>query len=427
VKLVDARRLDLMKQLAVLEAAPGNEKAANATSQRTALEGELQELDLERDRLVETLLGPAVRDEMVRVRTTLRKLSESLTALPAPQKVFAAANRFSAVGSFQPTAEPRPVSVLRRGEVRQPIRLAEPGALACLPGLPARFQLADSKDEGRRRAALAQWITDPANLLTRRSLVNRVWQHHFGRGIVDTPNDFGHMGSLPTHPELLDWLAFWFHDHGESLKELHRLLLTSSTYRQAATDNPEWALVDADNRFLWHMNRSRLDAESLRDSILFVSGRLDRTMGGPSDQQFFFKDDHSPIYDYARFDVDSPQGRRRCVYRFVVRSVPDPFLETLDCPDPSLLAPKRSTTLTALQALALLNDPFVLRQAECFAARLAKSGRRLPDQVKVACQLVFSRPPSSQEAPQMFDYAQKHGLTNLCRVLLNTSEFMFVD
>ena len=127
------------------------------------------------------------------------------------------------------------------------------------------------------------------------------------------------------------------------------------------------------------MNRQRLDAEALRDAVLAVSGKLDLTMGGPSDQQFFFKDDHSPVYDYARFDVDSPASFRRSVYRFIVRSVPDPFMECLDCADPSLLTPKRNTTLTALQALALLNNPFMVRQAEHFAARLeAGVGRRGP-------------------------------------------------
>src|SRR5207249_6967495 len=147
-----------------------------------------------------------------------------------------------------------------------------------------------SYDEGARRAALAKWITDPKNMLTRRAIVNRVWSYHFSHGIVETPNDFGHMGALPTHPELLDWLAFWFLENGESLKKLHRLVLTSATYRQSSANNPERAKLDADNRYLWRMNRTRLDAETIRDSMLSMSRRLDLTMGGPAVQQFYFKD-----------------------------------------------------------------------------------------------------------------------------------------
>jgi hypothetical protein len=350
-----------------------------------------------------------------------------LAALPEAQKVFAVGHDFPATGSFKPALEPRPVYVLRRGDVTQPMAPARPGALSCLPGLDSVFQLADLKDEGLRRAALAKWITHPANLLTRRSLANRVWQGHFGRGIVDTPNDFGHMGAAPTHPELLDWLAYWFLDHGESVKQLHRLILTSATYRQNSHDRPEAAKVDADNRYLWRMNRLRLDAECLHDSILFVAGRLDATMGGPSVQQFFFKDDHSPVYDYARYDIDSAGARRRSIYRFIVRSVPDPFMETMDCPDAALLTPQRNATVTALQALALLNDPFVLRQAESFAGRLDTAAKDGPDRVQRACQLALGRAPEPQELKELLEYAHQHGTTNLCRVLFNASEFMFAD
>src|SRR5581483_1852164 len=206
-------------------------------------------------------------------------------------------------------------------------------------------------NEGARRAALAAWITDIRNPLTWRSIVNRVWEYHFGAGIVDTPNDFGRMGSKPSHPELLDWLAVWFRDQGGSLKKLHRLIVTSAAYRQSSQSQPAFAKIDAENRYLWRMNSRRLEAEAVRDAVLMVSGKLDLATGGPSVQQFYFKDDHSPVYDYTRFDVDSPASFRRSVYRFIVRSVPDPFMDSLDCPDASLLTAKRNVTLTALQAL----------------------------------------------------------------------------
>src|SRR5262249_48870159 len=162
----------------------------------------------------------------------------------------AASNQFQPDGSFRPATTPRPVHLLRRGDINQPQAAAKPGALSCVHGLRARFELSDVNDEGSRRAAFARWVTDPRNVLTWRSMVNRVWQYHFGRGIVDTPNDFGRMGTPPTHPELLDWLAATFLESGGSLKLLHRLLVTSSAYRQASQVRPEFAAVDGDNHFL---------------------------------------------------------------------------------------------------------------------------------------------------------------------------------
>ncbi len=325
------------------------------------------------------------------------------------QLVYAAASDFPPEGSFKPAKGMRPVHFLPRGDVTRPGDLMKPAALA------TTFDLPDSRSEADRRAALARWLTSPANMLTRRSIVNRVWQYHFGRGLVDTPNDFGRMGSPPTHPELLDWLAFWFMDHGESIKDLHRLLLTSDTYRQSSANKADYAKIDGDNRFLWRMNRTRLDAEVVRDSMLFAAGNLDTTMGGPSVRNFYFKDDHSPVYDYSRGAMDS----RRSIYRHIVRSVPDPFMDCLDAADPSLLTARRNTTLTALQALSTLNNPFVIRQSEVFAGR-AKD-------VRTAFELALSRTPTETELLTLTAYTQKHGLTNVCRLIFNTTEFMFAD
>ena len=327
----------------------------------------------------------------------------------ATQLVYAAANEFSAEGSFKPAKGMRPVNFLPRGDVTRPGELMKPAALS------QTFDMPESHTEADRRVAFAQWLTDRDNMLTRRSIVNRIWQYHFGRGIVDTPNDFGKMGSPPTHPELLDWLAFWFRDHGESIKDLHRLIVTSATYRQSSGHNPDHAKIDADSRFLWRMNRTRLDAEVIRDSMLFVAGNLDMTMGGPSVRNFYFKDDHSPVYDYSRGQMDS----RRSIYRHIVRSVPDPFMDCLDAADPNLLTARRNSTLTALQALATLNNPFVIRQSELFAARVKD--------LRTAFELALSRAPSATELKSLSDYASKHGLTNTSRLLFNTTEFMFAD
>ena len=204
-------------------------------------------------------------------------------------------------------------------------------------------------------------------------------------------------------------------------------MVTSATYRQSSQNDPAFARIDGDNRFLWRMNRQRLDAESFRDTLLLLSGKLDLTAGGPSVRQFFFKDDHSPTYDYTRFDADSPAACRRSIYRFIVRSVPDPLMEALDCPDANMLTPKRNVTLTALQALCTWNDPFVLRQCEHFAERLKAAGSTANNQVQMAFRLTLNREPTTGELRLMSDYAGKHGLANACRVLLNSSEFVFLD
>jgi hypothetical protein len=175
------------------------------------------------------------------------------------------------------------------------------------------------------------------------------------------------------------------------------------------------------------MNRTRLDSECVRDSILAVTGTLDSAMGGPSVKQFYFKNDHSPVYDYQKFDVDSPASFRRSVYRFIVRSVPDPFMDTLDCPDASLLTPRRNVTLTALQALSMLNNPFVTRQAEHLAERVSKTSNDPADQVTKLFQLTLARKPTAWEMQRMSGYIRKSGLASGCRVILNSNEFLFVD
>jgi hypothetical protein len=178
---------------------------------------------------------------------------------------------------------------------------------------------------------------------------------------------------------------------------------------------------------LWRANRQRLDAESVRDAVLSVAGKLDLTMGGPSAEQFWFKDDHSPVYDYSRFDIDSPASYRRSVYRFLVRSVPDPFMDRLDCPDASLITPKRNTTITAIQALALLNNPFMVREAEHLAARV-KNAAPLPDQQIVwLYRLALGRDPERTETQRLQQFAVQHGMENAARAMLNSNEFLFVD
>ena len=358
------------------------------------------------------------------------QMQAELAALPPQRMVYAAASDFAPVASFRPAKGCRPVQVLRRGDVAQPIKPAAPAALSCIPGLPAKLPVGNTNEEGARRAAFARWLSDRRNVLTWRSIVNRVWHYHFGRGIAATPSDLGRMGAAPTHPQLLDWLAVEFRDGGGSLKKLHRLIVTSEAYRRSCRHDAAAARADADNLLLWRMNRSRLDAESVRDAVLFVSGKLDSTMGGPSVKHFRqSKGIHvTPIVDYAGFDVDSPEGCRRSIYRFLFRTLPDPFLEALDCPDASQFMPARASSVTALQALAMLNDRFMVRQAEHFAARLrAEAGRELPGQVRRAYELALGRPATQRETALLAGYAGRHGMAAACRVILNCNEFMFVE
>jgi hypothetical protein len=374
-----------------------------------------QSLLQQREKLIDSLVDEPTRQERQKAAAEQSEVQAQLQKLLAMPQVYAAVPR-----------PPRPIHVLKRGDVEKPEELATPGGLSCVNGLDPDFRIIGS-DEGPRRAALANWIADPRNPLTWRSIANRVWHYHFGKGLVDTPNDFGKNGSKPSHPELLDWLACELRDNG-SLKHLHELIVTSETYQQQSLNRPDAAKIDSDNRLLWRMNRDRLDAECVRDAVLAVSGKLDMRMGGPGYDLFRFKDDHSPVYDHSDFSKsDRPEAWRRTVYRFTVRSVPNPFLNSLDCADPSINTPVRNTTLTALQALALLNDPFMVRQSEYFAKRLQSDAKSPTEQIDLAYRLALGRNPTADESSELADYAAKYGLPNACRLIFNLNEFSFID
>ncbi len=375
--------------------------------------------------------------EIKRLKADLVKLDAEFSALPDRLTVYCGTVHHGS-GNFCGTGanggKPRPIHVLNRGNVGQPGTVAEPGALSLLAMLPARFVLPPEHSERDRRAALANWLCDTENPLTWRSIVNRIWQQHFGEGIVDTANDFGKMGSLPSHPELLDWLAADFRDNGGSFKRLHKQIVLSAVYRQQSKatsgEIAEQAnAIDADNRLLWRQNRRKLDAESVHDAILAVSGKLDLQMGGPGYQDFVIEQpEHSPHYEYSKADPRDAQCFRRAIYRFVVRSQTQPFMTCLDCADPSMRVAKRNESVSPLQALTLLNNGFVVTQSEFFAARLrTDAGSEVPLQVDLATQLVWGRTPSADEQQTLVAFAQEQGLESLCRALFNSSEFVFVD
>jgi hypothetical protein len=395
--------------------------------------GDIVELKAKRAALLDAALSTEERAARRDAVTRLRKIATELATFPKPQSVYAG-TVYHGSGQFSGTGpnggKPRVIKLLARGDVKRPGKEIGPGALSAIGELASRFDLPANGGEGERRAALARWLADPHNGLTWRSIVNRVWQYHFGRGIVETPNDFGKMGAAPSHPELLDWLAVTFRDDlGGSLKQLHRLIVTSAVYRQSSTaQQPNAQQTDSENRLLWKQNRRRLEAEAIRDSILEVSGKLDRTPGGPSFQDFVMTHpEHSPHYEYQLADPDDPKIHRRSIYRFIARSQQQPWMATMDCADPSMLVDRRNQTITPLQALAQMNNQLTVAMAKHFAARVANAAPDLGNQIDAAYRFAFQRSPTAEERAALMDYARANGLPNACRVLLNLNEFVFID
>lgn len=321
-----------------------------------------------------------------------------------------------------------PVHLLVRGDSESPAgEPLAPAALTSLKMLDPSLGDIDTS-EGDRRAALARWITHPENPLTPRVIVNRLWHWHFGQGIVNTPSDFGYGGDRPSHPELLDWLAHQLKEQGWSLKSLHRMILNSKTYQQQSQHDKDSASVkvDADNRLLWRQNPRRLEAEVIRDAVLQVSGKLNSEQGGPGFQDFTYEEAYAPIY--RTITADEPALWRRSIYRYIVRTTPDRFLTTFDCPDPANMTAKRLHTTTPLQSLALYNNDFILRQSRHFAQRIeSEVGTIAVEQVNRAFQISLGRLPSHQEQRLAVSFVEQQGLFALCRSLLNSNEFVYVD
>ena len=357
------------------------------------------------------------QERLESAQARLASLEQDLEGLRPPDRLFG------------PVPESPPVvRVHIRGNPETTGDEVGPGTIAAVAGLPTSFGDA-STAEGDRRKALAAWITSPDNPLTPRVVANRLWHHHFGTGLVDTPSDFGLGGGRPTHPELLDWLASEFVARGWSLKALHRLICTSHAYRQASVGVPAAATalaIDADNRLLWRQSPRRLDAESLRDATLAVTGCLNPEMFGPGYRDFDYEEAYAPVYRYVT--PDRPELWRRSIYRFIVRSTPHSFMTTLDCPNPANLTPARLETTTALQSLALLNNDFMLRQAGHWAARLDREAGADPAaQVRRAYSLALARDPDDAELTAAVALIREHGLAQFCRMLFNTNEFLYVD
>ena len=399
-------------------------------------EQKLAELKQKRQEILQLAGTPELHHNLKQARSRVASINSQLSQLPKPKRVYSGTvhtGSGSFLGRGKLNGKPRSIFLLKRGDINKPDYEAIPGTLSLFPNLPTRFPETVKQAESQRRVALAKWLTARENPLTWRSVTNRIWQYHFGNGIVDTPSDFGHMGGTPSHPELLDWLAAEFRDGKQSLKDLHRLILTSKTYRQTSNPTVDQRIdhamnIDANNRLLWKMSSRKLDAEAIRDSILFVSGKLDLKMGGPAFQDFIIeKPQHSPHYQYHLHDPADPRTHRRSIYRFIVRSQLQPFMSTLDCADPSLSVPKRNESLTPLQSLTMLNNGLVVTMSGEFAHKLESQTNFLNQAVKQGFYETAGRQPSKKELAMLLSYTEKNGLKNYCRLLFNMNEFTFID
>jgi hypothetical protein len=332
---------------------------------------------------------------------------------------------------------PQPSHLLVRGDFTRPGPTLDPG----FPRVANVQQASLSKTEwsaggGGRRTALADWITRPSHPLTARVFVNRVWQEHFGYGLVRTSNDFGYLGDAPTHPELLDWLAREFVDGGWSAKRLHRLIVTSAVYRQAslprtsAGDEKSARAVDPENRLLSHYPRRRLDGEAIRDAMLAASDSLSDRHGGPGVMPPLPKELLGTIRkDHWKVSADEEDHRRRSVYLFVRRNLRLPLLEAFDRPDTMASCTRRNRSTIAPQALVLLNSEFAQDCATRLATSVRQSATDVVGQVRQAYTRTLGRSPAKREADEATELVKSHdeGLTDLCLALFNLNEFIYVD
>jgi hypothetical protein len=396
----------------------GNERESLSGEGKRTAEEKIARLRREAEALAakEKTAGEGAKREIAAQRSRLESVIRLLQGGPAHTTV---------------PRQPGPWHVLARGNFRRPGKVVAAGGIAAVAGVSPDWQLPENAPEAERRKALARWIADPHNPLTPRVIVNRLWGHHFGQGLVRTPSDFGFQGGKPSHPELLDWLAgqLVHPDEGPawSLKRIQRLIVTSAAFQQSSRPVPKAARVDAECRLVWRRPAQRLEAEVFRDAVLAVSGEIDLRLGGPGYRDFKVSS-AGDNETYTVFDAVGGEFRRRSLYRTWVRTGTSHLLDLLDCPDPSLTTPKRSVTSTPLQGLALLNNPFMEHYAERFAERLRREAPGgTAAQVRRAYALAFARPPAAEELAFAERFISAHGLGQFCLVLLNANEFMYVD
>lgn len=366
-------------------------------------------------RLLEAVTTAADRERVRSLKQGIAAIDAEMAKVPALPVLW--------VGTHKDAAGP--FHVFPGGNTQRKGEAVVPASLSVFNERPSSYRLDLTKPESDRRLALANWITASDNPLTPRVLANRVWHYHFGKGIVDTPSDFGFMGSRPTHPELLDWLALQLQSGGWKWKGLHRLIMTSQTYRQSGTWNQVSAHVDSDSRLLWRFPPRRLSAEEVRDSVLSVAGRLDLRMGGPGFKLYEYLQDN--VATYVPLDRHGPETYRRAVYHHNARAARVDVMTEFDCPDPSFAEPRRASTTTPLQALTLMNHSFALDMATALAGRLQREAGCAEQQVCRAFELCYGRQAAADEVTGGIKLVESHGLRAFCRALLNSNELLTVN
>ncbi len=329
-----------------------------------------------------------------------------------------AATQTAYIGSFQ---QPEPTPRLYRGDPLSPRERVSPGGVQALQA----WSLPIDSPEQQRRLRLAQWIASADNPLTARVIVNRIWQFHFGTGLVDTANDFGLGGNPPSHPELLDWLAQELIRSGWSLKHIHRLILQSDSWRQDSRPRESAMAVDAGSRWLWRFPPRRLDAEAIRDSVLVASDSLDRRRGGPGFRGFAV--DPENVYHYHPKESYGPEDWRRMIYMNRVRQERESVFGVFDCPDFTQVVARRNRSTTPLQALSLMNSGFMMQQSERLAARLLQPpGQSDEQRIARAYQICFQRPVEAHELATAAPFVQQWGWPALARAMLNSNELVWL-
>lgn len=318
--------------------------------------------------------------------------------------------------------DPGVQKILHRGDVDKPRADASPASPACIPG---GFSLAANAPDADRRLALAQWLSSPANPVVWRVMANRVWQWHFGSGLALTPSDVGNAGEKPENPELLDHLAVRLRDGGGRLKDLHRYIMTSRSYKQSSAPVARALAVDAHSRLLWRRPPGRMDAEDVRDNLLHVAGLLERKAGGPSYQPFMISTFNSTFYHEKA--EDGPELWRRSVYRMQVRSARSSLLDAFDCPDPSVRTAARAVTTTPAQALALMNGVLARRCAAGLASRADASGSALDVKLRTLWLLALCREPDQATLQKARKLAESDGLPAVAWSVLNSAAFTRIN
>jgi hypothetical protein len=356
-------------------------------------------------------------DAVGQLERELAEVQGAINRVPPLRQVWVGQRAQPATGTW----------VHKGGDPAKPAEQVTASSLAVLDQTTTAYSLPADAPEGERRLALARWIAADNNPLTPRVLANRVWHTHFGTGLVDTPGDFGFLGGVPSHPDLLDWVAKRLLTHGWRLKPLHREILLSRAYRQSSAVRVEAQQQDKDARLLWRFPPRRLSAEELRDTLLAVAGTLDRTPGGPGFR--LFRHDENNVSTYTPLDAYGPETYRRAVYHHNVRAGFYDLLSDFDLPDVSFPTPRRARTTTPLQALTLLNHRFTLDMATALARRAeSAAGSKEPRAVVGAIyRFVLQREPSPLELERSEQFVQTHGAVAFCRAVLNLNEVLYVD